>query len=190
MTLHSSLRHRRTCFWVAADSVPLGLIRAIFPGTLRDMLYRAHSKDNRSKNQRGGKKKRLKPHRPADLHSMSLMRFTSSEGGLSSGQKMLSMLTAMTLQSLITFDSAFYLASAVGTDAKSKNYQMNVALSVGMALLGKKPHINFIYICTVFLGITVRVGSSSLDANSSFASCTHFADPHWQWQTISEGPKT
>lgn len=100
----------------------------------------------------GRKKKRLKPHRPADLHSMSLMRFTSSEGGLSFGQKMLSMLTAMTLQSLITFDSAFYLASAVGTDAKSKYYQMNVALSVGMALSGKKTHINFIYICSVLLG--------------------------------------
>lgn len=109
---------------------------------------------------------------------MSLMRFTRSEGGLSSGQKMLSMLTAMTLQSLITFNSASYLASAVGTDAKSKYYQMNVALSVGVALSGKKStHINFIYICIVFLGIAVRVGFSSLDPSSSFASCTHVADP-------------
>lgn len=62
---HSSLRHRRTCFWVAADSVPLRLIRAIFPGTLRDMLYQAHSKDNRSKNQRGGEKKK-KDSNPTD----------------------------------------------------------------------------------------------------------------------------
>lgn len=83
---------------------------------------------------------------------MSLMRFTSSEGGLSSGQKMLSMLTAMTLQSLITFDSASYLASALGTDAKSKYYQISVPLSVGMALSWKKkyPHSFHLHLYCVF----------------------------------------
>lgn len=162
MTLHSSPRHLRTRFWVAADSIPLRVIRAIHaPGCALSVTFKGQWEPESPEN--------LPTPWPADLYSMcrnshavkasggggedaDWVRDKPNDSELRWAGKPRWSAHGNDASKPLHVGLLVPLASAAGTDAENKQYQMKACGVVRRNGLLSKPtnaYGEFICICAV-----------------------------------------